>query len=205
MTTAIDAAETEAAKQVSKTVLLLMGVSGSGKSTVACELHRLLGWPFKEGDDLHPVANVEKMRSGRPLNDQDRQPWLEAIARWIDERLTAGEPGIITCSDLKRAYRRITIGDRKGVTLVYLQGGERLVADRISQRKHRYMPAALLHSQFEVLEEPSEDEHAVAVRVHRSIAETVIDLLRKLAAAQDCGSTADIQTTAVSPIAGRNA
>jgi carbohydrate kinase (thermoresistant glucokinase family) len=142
-----------------------------------------------EGDDLHPSANVEKMRSGRPLNDEDRLPWLRAIARWIDDRLAAGEPGIITCSDLKRAYRRITIGDRKGVTLVYLRGDEGLIADRIERRAHRYMPASLLRSQFETLEEPGADEHAVVVRVHGSIDATVMDLLEKLAVTQTEGAT----------------
>jgi gluconokinase len=181
---AIARAEDEAAKRVAKTVLVLMGVSGSGKTTVAQELHRLLGWPFKEGDDLHPPANVEKMRAGHPLNDQDRKPWLEAVARWIEERLAAGEPGIITCSDLRRAYRRITVGDRKGVALVYLKGDERLIAERVAQRKHRYMPASLLHSQFETLEEPGEDEHAVVVPLEPSVAETVRDVLQRLAAAQ---------------------
>jgi carbohydrate kinase (thermoresistant glucokinase family) len=161
----------EAAKRVAKTVLLLMGASGSSKLTVELESQRLLAWPFKEGDDLHPATNVDKMRSGHPLNDEDRQPWLAVVARWIDERVAAGEPGIITCSNLKRAYRRIAVGNRKGVTLVYLQGDERLIAARISQRKHRYMPASLLHSQFEVLEEPTENEHPVVVPVLRSIAE----------------------------------
>ncbi|HUC18355.1 MAG TPA: gluconokinase [Acetobacteraceae bacterium] len=174
----------EAAKHVGKTVLVLMGVSGAGKTTVAQELHRVLGWPFQEGDDLHPPANVEKMRAGQPLNDEDRKPWLEAIARWIDARLAAHEPGIITCSDLKRAYRRITVGDRKGVTLVYLEGDERLIAERISQRKHRYMPASLLRSQFETLEPPGADEHALVVPLEQIVSETVTDLLRKLAAAQ---------------------
>ena len=177
-------AEENAARLVAKTVLLLMGVSGSGKTTVGLELQRLLGWPFQEGDDLHPPANVEKMRSGIPLNDEDRKPWLAAIARWIDARLAAGEPGIITCSDLKRAYRRVTIGDRRGVTLVYLKGDERLIAERIAARKHRYMPASLLSSQFETLEEPSGDEHAVIVPLERTVSETVIDLLRNVVAAQ---------------------
>jgi carbohydrate kinase (thermoresistant glucokinase family) len=176
--------ELVAAQGVADTVLLLMGVSGCGKSTIALELQRLLGWPFKEGDDLHPAANVEKMRSGHPLNDQDRQPWLEAVGQWIDARLAAGEPGIITCSDLKRAYRRITVGNRSGVTLVYLRGDEQLIAARISQRQHRYMPASLLHSQFETLEEPTEDEHAIIVPMRGSATDTVIDLLHKLAAAQ---------------------
>lgn len=181
---AIARAEAEATKAVAGTVLVVMGVSGSGKTTVALELHRLLGWAFKEGDDLHPPANVEKMRSGHPLNDNDRKPWLEAVAGWIDERLSAGEPGIITCSNLKRAYRRITVDDRKGVTLVYLKGDERLIAERVAQRKHRYMPASLLHSQFETLEEPGADEHAVVVPLEPSVAETVVDVLLKLAAAQ---------------------
>jgi carbohydrate kinase (thermoresistant glucokinase family) len=161
-----------------------MGVSGSGKTTIALELRRALSWPYIDGDDLHPAANVEKMRSGHPLDDQDRLPWLQAIARWIDDRLAAGEPGIITCSNLKRAYRRITVGDRKGATLVYLKGDEGLIADRINQRKHQYMPASLLRSQFDTLEEPGQDEHAVVVPVHGSIAETVTELLRKVADAQ---------------------
>lgn len=177
-------AETEAAEHLRNTVLLLMGVSGSGKTTIALELQRVLRWPYIDGDDLHPIANVEKMRSGQSLNDQDRLPWLHAIARWIDERLAAGEPGIITCSNLKHAYRRITVGDRKGVTLVYLRGDEEVIADRISRRAHQYMPASLLRSQFETLEEPGEDEHAVLIQVHGSIAETVTTLLRKAGGVQ---------------------
>jgi carbohydrate kinase (thermoresistant glucokinase family) len=176
--------EAEAANAVAKTILLLMGVSGSGKTTIARELQRVLGWPYIDGDDLHPAANVEKMRSGHPLNDQDRLPWLQAIARWIDDRLEAGEPGIITCSDLKRAYRRITIGDRKGVILVYLCGDEELIADRIGRRQHQYMPTSLLRSQFETLEEPGEEEHAAVVAVHGSLAQTVTKLLHQVAAAQ---------------------
>jgi carbohydrate kinase (thermoresistant glucokinase family) len=178
------ATEAELARRVGKTVLLLMGVSGSGKSTVALELQRVLGWAFQEGDDMHPPANVEKMRAGHPLNDADREPWLEAIARWIDERLAAGEPGIITCSDLKRSYRRITVGDRKGVTLVYLCGDEHLIGERIAQRQHRYMPPTLLRSQFDTLEEPTPDEHAMIVPIGASVQETVADLLEKLAARQ---------------------
>jgi carbohydrate kinase (thermoresistant glucokinase family) len=177
----IEAAETAAAQTVAPVVLVLMGVSGSGKSTVALELQRVLHWPFEEGDDLHPPANVEKMRSGRPLDDADRLPWLEAIARWIDDRLAAREPGIITCSDLKRSYRQITIGSRRGVRLVFLRGGEQLIHDRVVQRQHRYMPPALLRSQFETLEEPGPDEDPVIVSVQCSVAETVTELLRQLA------------------------
>jgi gluconokinase len=168
-------AELEAAKHVGKTVLLLMGVAGSGKTTIALELQRVLNWPYIDGDDLHPAANVAKMRAGHPLNDEDRWPWLRA---------TAGEPGIITCSDLKRAYRDVTIGERKGVMLIYLRGEEGLIADRIAQRTHRYMPPSLLTSQFETLEEPTADEHPVVVPVQGAVAETVTNLLQNVAAAQ---------------------
>jgi carbohydrate kinase (thermoresistant glucokinase family) len=174
------AKELAAAKGVSPAVLVVMGVSGSGKSTVAQELRRVLGWPFQEGDDLHPPANVEKMRSGRPLNDADRLPWLRAVANWVGGQLAAHEPGIITCSNLKRAYREITIGARRGVTLVYLKGDEHVIHHRIVGRQHRYMPPSLLKSQFDTLEEPGQDEHPVTVHVHGSIPETVIELLKQL-------------------------
>jgi len=178
----IEVAETAAARAVPPMVLVVMGVSGSGKTTLALELQRVLGWRYQEGDDLHPPANVEKMRSGRPLDDADRLPWLQAIALWIDEQLAAHEPGIITCSNLKRAYRKITIGKRRGVRLVYLKGDEHIIHDRTVQRQHRYMPPSLLRSQFETLEEPGDDENAVTVSVHASIAETALELLRRLAA-----------------------
>jgi gluconokinase len=173
-----------AAKRVRNTVLALMGVSGCGKTTIALELQRLLGWPYEEGDDLHPPANVEKMRNGHPLTDEDRWNWLRRVAQWIDDRLAAGEPGIITCSNLKRAYRKITIDDRKGVMLVYLRGDESLIAARVAARHHRYMPASMLHSQFEELEEPTADEHPIVVPINGTIAETVLDLLRQVIAAQ---------------------
>src|SRR5947207_6735223 len=110
------------AARVAATIVAIMGGSGTGKTTVAKELQRILGWPFQEGDDLHPQANVEKMRSGQPLDDRDRLPWLQAVAGWIDGQVAAGKPGIITCSNLKRAYRDITVGTRPGVRLVYLKG-----------------------------------------------------------------------------------
>ena len=169
-----------AAAKVAPAVLVVMGVSGSGKSTIAAELHRVLGWPFQEGDDLHPLVNVAKMRSGHPLDDADRLPWLQAVAHWIDGQLAAHAPGIITCSNLKRAYRDITIGNRRGVRLVYLKGEPSLIHGRITDRQHRYMPPSLLQSQFETLEEPGADEHPVIVTVHGSIAETVFEVLLQL-------------------------
>jgi carbohydrate kinase (thermoresistant glucokinase family) len=175
------AAEREVAKFVPPQVLVLMGVSGSGKSTIALELHRVLGWPFQEGDDLHPAANVAKMRSGQPLDDNDRLPWLQAVAGWIDRQLAAHQPGIITCSNLKRAYREITIGSRRGVRLVYVKADAQLIRPRILTRVHRYFPPSLLASQFEILEEPGEDEHPITISVQGSVAETVLDLLRRLA------------------------
>jgi carbohydrate kinase (thermoresistant glucokinase family) len=169
--------QTATATKIAPMVLVLMGVSGSGKSTVALELQRVLGWKFQEGDDLHPPANVAKMRAGRPLDDADRLPWLRAVALWIDERLAAHEPGIITCSNLKRTYREITIGGRQGVRLIYLKGDERVIHGRIAQRHHSYMPPSLLRSQMETLEEPGPDEHPLVVTVHGDVAETVSEIL----------------------------
>jgi gluconokinase len=113
------------------------------------------------------------MRSGQPLDDDDRLPWLLAVARWIDGQLAAHQPGIVTCSDLKRAYRDITIGQRRGVTPVYLKGEEAVIHERLFHRQHRYMPLSLFASQFETLEEPVEDEHAITVVVHTSLADTL--------------------------------
>ena len=177
-----DAAEV-AAKRVHNTVLAVMGVSGCGKTTVALELQRLLGWPFQEGDDLHSPANVEKMRSGHALTDEDRWPWLARVAQWIDDRGPGGA-GIITCSNLKRAYRDVTIGRREGVMLVYLRAEEPLIAARLANRHHAYMPASVLHSQFEALEEPTPDEHPIIVSVGGTVEQTVAEVLRQVIAAQ---------------------
>ena len=160
---------------------VVMGVSGSGKSTIAPILAERLGWVCRDGDEFHPPANVEKMHSGTPLTDEDRWPWLKAIAAWIDEERRAGRHGIVTCSALKRAYRDVLIGSREDVRLVYLKGDEGLIAQRLSGRSDHFMPPKLLHSQFETLEEPGPDERPIVASIRPSpeqIVERILQALR---------------------------
>jgi gluconokinase len=143
--------------------VVVMGVSGSGKTTVAERLADKLGWRFVEGDRLHPPANVEKMRQGIPLTDADRAPWLDRIGEELKRWAAEGQSGVMTCSALKRAYRDRIRSARPDVRFVYLKGSEALIKGRVAARHHEYMPASLLHSQFEALEEPSPDEPVVTV------------------------------------------
>jgi ribose 5-phosphate isomerase A len=161
-------------------ILVIMGVSGAGKSTIAEELAARLGWSFMEGDTLHPKVNVAKMHAGIPLTDADRLPWLERVAAWIDGQRARKQPGIITCSALRRSYRRIIIGDRPEVRLVYLRGGRDLIAQHLAEREGHFMPASLLQSQFDTLEEPGPEEDPLTVDVGppaSQVAETIIRLL----------------------------
>ena len=161
-------------------VLVLMGVSGCGKSTVAGLLAGRLGWASEEGDDLHPQVNKDKMAAGHPLDDEDRWPWLHKVADWVDERLDAGESGLITCSALKRTYRDIIDRRGSGVVFVYLAGSRETIAARLGARQGHYMPSSLLDSQFADLEEPAPDEPVVQVDVGPPapvIAENVIEAL----------------------------
>lgn len=146
-----------------KPVLVIMGVSGTGKSTLAQALAERLGWPLQEGDALHPQANLDKMAAGQPLDDADRWPWLRLIAAWIDRRAAAGEPGIVTCSALRRAYRDLL--RRDFVHFVHLTGDRELLARRMLERKGHFMPPALLDSQLAALEAPAADERAIAIDV----------------------------------------
>jgi gluconokinase len=157
-----------------------MGVSGSGKTTVAAMLAGALHCQFLEGDDLHPPGNVEKMRSGTPLTDADRLPWLGKIAEEIDAWRSRGESGVVTCSALKRIYRDILIGERRDVTLVYLRGSQELIHQRMAARHEHFMPVKLLNSQFATLEEPGPDEHPVVVDIGGKPAEIVAEILCQL-------------------------
>ncbi|WP_395710631.1 ribose-5-phosphate isomerase RpiA [Reyranella sp.] len=171
-------------------ILVIMGVSGAGKSTVAQELAARLGWPFEEGDTLHPEANVAKMHAGIPLTDADRQPWLEAVAAWIDQQRAAKQPGIITCSALKRAYRQVIVGDRPEVRLVYLRGGRDLIARHLAGRRGHFMPASLLQSQIDTLEEPHADEDPLVVDVGGEPGEVAAEIIRLLGNAATVGRCA---------------
>ena len=163
------------------TSVVVTGISGSGKSTVAEGLVQRLGWPFAEGDDFHPPENVAKMASGHPLTDADRWPWLEGVAGWIEAQLDAGRNGIITCSALRRSYRELLNRRGRGVVFVFLRGSRETIAARLAVRRGHFMPPALLASQFDTLEEPQPDEPHVTVDVGpapKVIAQQVIDALR---------------------------
>ena len=166
------------AKTAQQPVLVIMGVSGSGKSTLAGVLAGKLGWDLAEGDDLHPDANVAKMHAGQALTDEDRWPWLGTIADWIKAHTAAGTPAIITCSALKKKYRDVLRGE--GVVFVFLQGSKDRISDRLASRHGHFMPTSLLESQFEALEEPTEDENYVSLCVSASPAEEADEVIERL-------------------------
>jgi gluconokinase len=177
---AADITATACKPAISVVVLIVMGVSGSGKSTVGGLLASRLHWEFEDADWFHPASNVEKMHKGVPLTDDDRLPWLNAVAAWIDATRQSGGHGVIACSALKRRYRDILIGDRSDVRLVYLQGDEGLIARRIATRHEHFMPSSLLHSQFEALEEPGPDESPVVVSIEPTPREIVSNVMAVL-------------------------
>lgn len=142
-------------------LVVVMGVSGSGKSTVGGLLAERLGVPYAEADDFHPPANIAKMSAGQPLNDEDRAPWLDAIAAWIAGRGEAG--GVVSCSALRRRYRDRLRKDGPGLFFLHLDGSEELIASRLAARMQHFMPAGLLHSQFEALEPLGPDETGAVV------------------------------------------
>jgi gluconokinase len=159
-------------------VLVLMGVSGSGKSTVAALLAGRLGWDFEEGDDLHPPANVAKMHAGHPLDDDDRRPWLAKVAEWITDHTEVGLPGIITCSALKRSYRDVLRGEH--VVFVYVTGTQDEITARLASRRGHYMPSSLLDSQFAALEPPGPDERSITVDINVPAADEATAVVKAL-------------------------
>ena len=144
-------------------IVIVAGVSGSGKSTVGALLAGRLGWRFADADEFHPAANVEKMRAGVPLTDEDRRPWLRAIAAWLDERIAAGEQAVITCSALKRSYRDLLLAGRPQARMVFLAPDREMLARRLAVRHGHFFPEELLGSQFTDLEPPQPDERVVTV------------------------------------------
>jgi gluconokinase len=157
-----------------------MGVSGSGKTTIADKLAERLSWTFEDGDRFHPASNVAKMSAGQPLTDEDRWPWLQAIADEIDRVCNAGQHAVIACSALKRAYREILVHGRNDVRIIYLKGTRELIASRLAQRKGHFMPPGLLDSQFKTLEPPGQGEAPVTVSIDASVEAVVDDIVRQL-------------------------
>lgn len=158
-------------------VIVLMGVSGSGKTTVGRLLAATLDWDYCDADDYHPASNVAKMAAGIPLSDADRLPWLHRLSGMIDHWVTTGQCVVLGCSALKEHYRRCLGVHRQNVSLVYLQGSRELIERRLAERRHRYMPASLLASQFEALEEPAD---AVTVSIEPGPNVVVQDIIGRL-------------------------
>jgi ribose 5-phosphate isomerase A len=177
------------AHQGSPPILVIMGVSGAGKSTVGQELAARLGWSFEDGDALHPEANIAKMHAGIPLTDVDRRAWLESVAAWIDGQRAKKQPGIITCSALKRSYRQIVIGDRPEVRLVYLRGGRDLIAEHLAGRKGHFMPTGLLPSQIDTLEEPDPGEDPLVVDAGLPAGQVAEEIIRSLSTSLTVGQS----------------
>lgn len=166
--------------QPSRRRFVVMGVSGCGKSTIAAALAHELEVEFLEGDAFHSPANVRKMAAGIPLTDQDRAPWLAALADRLREARDAGRGLVMTCSALKRAYRDVLRGGAPDVQLIFLDGPKELIAERLASREGHYMPSSLLDSQFAALEKPGPDEHAWLCDISDSPDDIVADLVARV-------------------------
>jgi gluconokinase len=160
--------------------LVVMGVSGSGKSTIGDKLAKRLGWTYEDGDRFHPASNVAKMSAGHPLTDEDRWPWLQAIADEIDRVCLTGSHAVIACSALKRTYRSVLVHGRSDVRIIFLNGTQELIAGRLAQRKGHFMPPGLLASQFKTLEPPAPAEHPVTVSIDAPVDAIISDIVRQL-------------------------
>jgi gluconokinase len=162
--------------------LIMMGVSGSGKSTIAARLAERLGWTFEDGDRFHPASNVAKMSAGHPLTDEDRLPWLTAIADEIDRVCHDGGHVVMACSALKRSYRDLLVHGRNDIRIVFLDGNQALIAERLARRHGHFMPPGLLDSQFKTLEPPQEGEYPIAVSIDATvdkIVQNIVDQLKR--------------------------
>lgn len=162
------------------TTVIVMGVSGSGKTTLAQDLSKAKGWTYAEGDDFHSEANVEKMRSGHALTDEDRWPWLRSIAAWISQREAVGESAVVTCSALKRVYRDLLAEGNPSVVFCELKVPDEVLEDRLAHREGHYMPASLLRSQLDTLEDLHPDERGFRVRVEGGPAQVLDEVLSHL-------------------------
>ncbi len=180
-------------------VLVVMGVSGSGKSTVAALVADKLGWIFVDGDSFHTPEHVAKMHAGLALDDEDRAPWLARIAVWIRQRLAAGESGVIVCSALRRAYRDVLTGGSPHVRIVYLEGDPGVIAARLAQRQGHFMSPRLLDSQFAVLEPPAPEEHPIIVDI-LDTPEAIAGRIITQVAAPEATTPASTTPEATSPV-----
>lgn len=162
-------------------ILVVMGVSGSGKSTIGTQLALTLHWDYEDGDWFHPARNIDKMHAGMALTDEDRAPWLIAIADFIDQARAAGRHAVVSCSALKRRYRAVIVDNRPDVRLIYLKGDIELIGRRIATRHEHFMPPSLLQSQFDALEEPGPAENPIVVSIAprpREIVARILDALK---------------------------
>ena len=160
-------------------IIILFGVSAAGKTTVGKLLAREISWRFIEADDFHPAANIEKMRNGHPLTDEDRWPWLDCLRKQIEQLLSAGENAVLACSGLKRAYRDY-LRVSETVKFIFLRGDYALVEKQLRSRHGHFMNAALLQSQFDDLEEPQPHENALTIQLGRTPEEIVNEIEAKL-------------------------
>lgn len=161
-------------------IVVIMGVAGSGKTTIGTLLAETLGWTYADADEFHPPVNIAKMSAGEPLSDDDRWPWLEAVAHWIDQRAAAGEPGVVSSSALRRTYRDRLRGNRPQVLIVFLDGSPELIGRRLAARRGHFMKPGMLESQFASLERPEPGERVTAVPIDGTPAGIVRNIIDEL-------------------------
>ena len=173
----VDLSVRETPQPVTTRFVILMGVAGSGKTTVGQALAQHLGWDFYDADGFHPAENITKMASGIPLNDADRAPWLASLHALISASLKENRPAVLACSALKEIYRQKLLEGNDDVLLVYLKGSYELIWSRISARQDHYMKPQMLHSQFDTLEEPKDE---LTIDISMSVEEIVGEILKQI-------------------------